>query len=130
MMKAYNPLQNPDPQEWLAIDEAEQQILIQDFHKRYGIKMPNLHVHAAIHAAVENQIAMGDETPAADTLKRLMDEGLDRHDSVHAIGCVLTEHIQEILKMADSDAEDNPNKGYFRKLKSLTAKKWHDEYGD
>ncbi len=46
-----------------------------------------------MHVVVENQIAMGDEIPVRDTLVRLMSEGLDRHDAVHAIATVLTNLI-------------------------------------
>jgi hypothetical protein len=42
---------------------------------------------------VEAQIALGDETPASRIAQRLIGEGLDRHDAIHAIGMVLAEHI-------------------------------------
>ena len=32
---------------------------------------------------MENQAAVGDETPVGRVLKRLQSEGLDRHDAVH-----------------------------------------------
>ena len=43
------------------IEEGEREILVEDYHERAGIELPNAHVHAAIHVVVENQIAMGEE---------------------------------------------------------------------
>jgi hypothetical protein len=37
----------------------------------------------------EDQIALGDEIPARRTLVRLMEEGLDRHEAIHAIDSAL-----------------------------------------
>jgi hypothetical protein len=49
-------------------------------------------VHAAIHVAVENQIAMGVEL-VGETVARLVAEGLDRHEAIHAIGALLAEDV-------------------------------------
>jgi hypothetical protein len=76
------------------------------------------------HATVETQVAMGDETPARRTLERLMAEGLDRHQAVHAIGMVLMEHIYDILRGPDPDLESDPNLTYFAALEKLTANEW------
>jgi hypothetical protein len=60
------------------------------YHKR--AKKPvgeNKRLHATAHVIVENQAAMGDATVVPATLDRLMREGLDRHDAIHAIGSVL-----------------------------------------
>jgi hypothetical protein len=47
-------------------------------------------LHAVMHVIIENQVALGDEVPAQRTLRRLMAEGLDRHQGIHAISSVLT----------------------------------------
>ena len=65
---------------------------------------------------------MGDETPAADTLQRLMGEGLTRHDAIHAIAWVLAAHVFVILKQKHGDAD--PNQRYFERLRALTADAW------
>jgi uncharacterized protein DUF1841 len=97
-MRRYDPLKAPDPEEWLALDEQQRIILAQDYHRRAGIRLPNATLHATMHAVVENQIALGDETPARRVAQRLMDQGLDRHQAIHAIGSVLLEHIYDLLK--------------------------------
>ena len=88
-MRRYDPLIAPTPEEWLALTETERMRLAVDYHRRARVRLPNLRVHAVVHAIVEAQIAMGDETPAQRIAQRLMDEGLDRHEAIHAIGSVL-----------------------------------------
>jgi len=80
-MKKYDPHTAPVPEEWNLLDEAERIELIKRYHKKARVKLPNATLHAGIHTGVENQIAMGDETPVARTIERLLDEGLDRHDT-------------------------------------------------
>ena len=122
-MNRYDPLKGPDPKSWTAMDEAERLLLIERFHKKAGIRLPNRRLHAVIHGIVESQVAMGNATPAAATLRRLMTEGLDRHEAIHAIGSVLAEHMQDLL--AKRVAAD-PNEAYYRCLNELTAEQWKD----
>jgi hypothetical protein len=124
-MNKYNPLKAPDPAEWLAMDEGERIALVQEYHRRAKIRLPNQIVHAAIHAVVETQIA-GQEIPAREALERLMIEGLDRHDAVHAIGSVVAGHMHK--RMAQSGSSSDPNADYCRDLKTLTATKWRQEH--
>jgi len=121
-MQRYDPLKAPDPQEWLALDEQERIALAEDYHRRKRIRLPNLTLHATTHAIVENQIALGDETPVRRTAQRLMDEGLDRHETIHAIGMVLVEFIFNRLKAPESPVD--PNAPYFAELERLTAEDW------
>jgi hypothetical protein len=118
----YDPLEAPDPEEWLELDEQERIDLVRDYHRRAGISLPNETMHATVHAIVEAQIALGDETPAGRVAQRLMGEGLDRHDAIHAIGAVLSEHLYNLLKSMRPDKD--PNAPYFAALERLTAKDW------
>jgi hypothetical protein len=83
--------------------------------------MPNTVLHSAIHNVVENQVAMGDELNVANNLQRLMSEGLDRHNAVHAVGSVLTEHLHTLMT-SENPALDN--REYARQLDELTADDW------
>jgi hypothetical protein len=121
-MQRYDPLEAPDPEEWLALDEQERLDLVQDYHRRARIRLPNAKVHAVLHAIVEAQIALADETPARRTAQRLMADGLDRHEALHAIGLVLAEFMHDLLKAPQSDT--NPNVPYFAALERLTAEDW------
>ena len=123
MMKRYDPLVTPDPGEWQAIDEQERIDLVVDYHRRARIRLPNLKVHAAIHAVIETQIALGEETPVERTVRRLMSEGLDRHDAIHAAGSVLAEFIYDVRNGRVPDDAD-PNEVYYAELERQTAEKW------
>jgi hypothetical protein len=127
----YDPLVAPEPMEWLALDEQERIDLIEDYHRRAGIRVPRATAHAVIHVVVENQIAEGDALPVQRTLQRLMGDGLDRHEAIHAIGSVLAAHMNDLVREARSNAShDNsgsspdPNLRYFAELERLTAEKW------
>ncbi|MBI4026317.1 MAG: DUF1841 family protein [Verrucomicrobia bacterium] len=122
-METYDPLTDPEPTVWQAMDEDERLSLIEEFHKQARIRMPNRRLHATLHTVVENQVAMGDETPVKAALARLMTEGLDRHDAIHAIGCVLAEHLHGMMTSA---RPDDPNAEYFKRVRELTADEWRD----
>ena len=64
---------------------------------------------------------MGEEVPAR-TLRRLMKEGLNRHEAIHAVGSVLVEQIYRTMTGTTSGID--VNKRYARKLESITAEKW------
>ena len=117
-MKRYNPLQSPPPKEWLALDEDERTRLVTDYHRRAGIELPNARLHAGLHMIVENQIALGDETPVRRTLGRLMANGADRHAALHAIAAVLLDRMTSGMenKLSGSDM----TAGYYAELETLT----------
>ena len=124
-MEAYDPLNAPDPDEWQSTDEQERIILVMEHHREAGVKLPQDKLHAIVHVIVENQIAMGDEIPARATLERLIRDGLDRHDAIHAVGNVLVEYMQEL---AGGDAAANSNERYNEELSKLTAAGWLESH--
>jgi hypothetical protein len=121
-MYEYDPVREPNSDAWLATDEQERIALVEDYHRRARIRVPNAKAHAALHAIVENQVAEGDAMPVRRTLLRLMAEGLDRHDAVHAIGSVLAGYLHDLLRQPES--EPDPNPGYYAELEQLTAESW------
>ena len=123
-MEKYDPMIAPDPKEWMELDEQERINLVMNYHIACGEMMENVHAHSIFHTVVENQIAMGDEYPTKATLERLMREGLDRHDSIHAIASVLANHVWKIGK---KKMKGDVNKIYMNALEKLTAQKWIDE---
>jgi hypothetical protein len=127
----YDPLIEPNAAEWLALDEQERIDLVVAYHEFAGIRVPNATAHAIIHAVVENQIAEGDTLPVKRTAQRLMREGLDRHDAIHAIGSVLVGHMNDLMRevrsnvqSAGRDSDADPNTRYFAELEHLTADGW------
>jgi len=89
------------------------------------VQLPNANLHSVTHVVVENQVLLGDETPVAATLDRLLGEGLSRHDAIHAIGTALAPVILDILK---GEVRSDPNLVYYQRLRELTAEGWLAEY--
>ena len=116
----YDPMQDPDAEEWRDADEFERLSAVVEYHRKARIKLPNVRAHAAIHMVVENQLAEGYEC-AVRTLWRLTAAGLNRHEAIHAIGSVVTTHMHALLGGAKQgfDAE-----AYSRDLDGLEAAKW------
>lgn len=101
-------------------------VLVEDYHRRAKIDLPQAQLHAAIHAVVERQLA--EQLPAAvNALQRLLAEGLKRHDAIHAISSVLGEHMRQLM-IGALDAE-NPNASYFSALDQLSVSSWRREFG-
>jgi hypothetical protein len=123
-MKRYDPLKEPPAKEWLSLDEQERIDLAVGYHRRAKVRLPNVRVHAIAHVVVENQIALGDEIPARPTVQRLMSEGLDRHDAIHAVGSVLMESLWQLLAHPEAAPNVDINSAYVAGLKRLTAAKW------
>ena len=119
---SYDPLTAPDPEMWLGLDEDERKILIESYHGDARIEVPNLTMHAALHAVVETQIAMGDALPIRRKMVSLLASGLDRHDAIHAIASVLATHIYDLATGSAPGPE--PNDAYFKAVKRLTARRW------
>jgi hypothetical protein len=123
-MKKYDPLKPPEPEDWQSMGERERLDLVEGFHQRARIRVPNAKVHAVIHAIVENQFALGDELPVKRTVQRLMSEGLDRHDAIHAVGSVLIGHISDLLAASKAEIGADRNPPYYAALDQLTARDW------
>jgi hypothetical protein len=118
----YDPREPPPADVWLALDPDERRMLVETYHHRKKVRLPNAHVHALIHVIVENQLALRVQA-VVDTLARLQQEGLDRHDALHAIGSVLAEHVYEL--MHEHDERTAPTLArYVDQLKQLTAARW------
>ena len=128
-IEKYDPFVEPDPHQWLALGEQERIDLVLDHHRHAGIRLPREQLHAVIHAVVESQIADA-ELPVRGTAERLMAEGLDRHEAIHAIGSVLAGHINELMRQIKRDGtptnrpDRDPNEDYFAELEALTADEW------
>ena len=63
---------------------------------------------------------MGDELPVRSALERLLGEGLDRHDAIHAIASVLVSDMRRMMRQA----KDFSLEKYCKQLNKLNAKAW------
>lgn len=127
MIRRYDPLVPPDATQWLALPEDLRRRLVEAYHRRTRVRLPNHTVPAIAHVVVENQIALGEETPVRRTAERLMREGLDRHDTIHAIGSVLMNFIVDVRQGQSEDAA--PTEAYYAALDGLSAAGWVREFG-
>jgi hypothetical protein len=114
----YDPLAPPDREDWLNTPEAERLRAIESYHRIARSKVTNLGLHAALHGVVENQLA-ADDPAVCGALARLVREGLDRHEAMHAIASVLAKHIFHAMHGADDTPGD-----YTEALGKLTAAAW------
>jgi hypothetical protein len=120
----YDASEAPDPTVWLALDETERIDLAVDYHRRNHLPLGgSAKLHGVVHAIVENQVALGDATVVPATLARLMDEGLNRHDAIHAVGSVLMGIVFDVISKKD-DGGGDLNAKYGRELAELTAASW------
>jgi hypothetical protein len=110
-------LSKPIPAIWLELDETERVDLVIDYHRRIGVQLENLQLHAMAHVVVENQVALRGITPVPETLERLMAEGLDRHEAVHAIGSIFMEIVFSAVHKPDDGRDINSE--YHRELALL-----------
>jgi len=118
----YDPQRNAYPSKWLSLSDLERLDLVEAYHSAKNILLPNSRLHAIMHVIVENQIAQGDRIPVKAPLVRLVIDGLDRHDALHAIGSVLAVQMHEILTA--TNLQPQPNQQYFDALSQLTAASW------
>ena len=128
-MDQYDPQVAPDSKDWLALDEGERILLVQEHHRDTRVPLPKRArtLHASVHVVVENQLALVDE-PVVRALDRLVREGLSRHDAVHAIGSVVAEEIYVLLK--EQDIPDTARTRYYAAIERLTAASWRANSDD
>ena len=121
-MEKYNPLIEPNKEEWLESSEYDRIDMVREFHENNEDDLEDeaLSIHTSIHVIVENQLAMGVEL-IPETIAKLTRQGLGRHEAIHAIGAIISEDIFDIMRGEKS--EFSP-KQYRKKLEKITAKRW------
>ena len=107
----YEANDQPHSATWLELDETERVDAVMDYHRR--------------HVVVENQVALGEATAVPATLNRLMHEGLDRHEAIHAVGSILMSIVFDVLQAPDAGGAR-----YSRELATLTAAGWRSNLND
>ena len=120
----YDAMVAPDAAEWLSTDEGERLQAVLRYHKKAGEAFEGLRVHAIVHLAVETQLLEGHPV-AMRTMSRLLEQGLDRHDALHAIGSALADQIFGALHGQAFNAVQ-----YEERLDALTASSWRNSGKD
>lgn len=121
-LSTYDPEIAPNAESWLALDEQERIDLVERYHSSAKIKLPSVKAHAAFHAIIENQIALG-VASVVRAVPRLMKQGLTRHDAIHAIASVLAEHFYKLGNAKKNEARVTPQE-YDAAVDRLNASDW------
>lgn len=119
----YDPHTAPDPELWLALSEADRVEAVAAHHrdtKHLHQRLPNPSVHAAAHVVAENQLAMEEPPEARVALLRLMNEGLNRHEAIHAVAAAAS---CEMLAVMRERRPFDPER-YRAALQALEAKSY------
>jgi Domain of unknown function (DUF1841) len=123
----YDALKAPDAQDWLDLDEQERIDQVIEYHRRNHLPMgQSAKLHGVAHVVVENQIALGDPPAVREALARLMGEGLDRHDAVHAVGSVVMGIVFDAVHKKGKGGGDI-NAKYADELATLTVESWRSQ---
>jgi hypothetical protein len=123
----YDPDVSPVSAEWLSLDEQERIRLALNYHVAKRAKAGSLKAHAALHVVVENQVATG-FGPTVRAIERLQKEGLSRHDAVHAIASVLTEHLHAAANGTEPQNTQSFQAAINASIEQLSAQAWLRRY--
>jgi hypothetical protein len=105
----------------MATDDGPKRAAIEAHHRTLGVVAPP--IHAELHLVVENQLAAGDPPEARAALDRLVGDGLDRHEAIHAIGSVVATALWNITRTEAPVGRD----AMVRALAELGASDWRTE---
>lgn len=128
-MYRYRPRKPPDPAMWLSLDEQDRIGLVESFHRSERIELPNAKVHAVFHVIVENQVAEAHD-PVVRAMKRLGGEGLDRHECIHAVAWVLSQHFYSAATSKQDAASADVQNQYDSGVERLSAASWRAQAND
>ncbi len=124
---SYNPENAPSPLDWLGASEQERIRAVSTFHTVHRLKSGSAEAHAAIHVIVENQIAMG-FGPTVRAMARLQTQGLSRHDSLHAVGSVVSGHLFEAMRQPGEVDSQTLQSELNAAIEQLDAESWRKEF--
>lgn len=128
MNGGYDPEVAPEPEVWLALDEAERCRRVEAWHRAGGEPLPeDLGVHVVLQTTVENQAAMGMSAVVA-ACERLRAEGLSRHEALHAVCGELMDYLQALSQDELAPAEGLAR--YEAALGRLNAAAWYAQIDD
>lgn len=107
-------------------DPDERGLLIQGEHPEYheavtdpawegAIDGVNPRLHLIFHEIIANQLWADDPPEVWQAARRLREEGMDRHDVLHALAAVMAEHVHFVLA---HEEPSNPD-AYRRALDAL-----------
>jgi hypothetical protein len=124
----YDAERGPEARAWLELSEGERIDEVEAYHERAlppVRRPPSARAHAALHVVVETQLASGSPPEAQQALSRLTRDGMSRHDAIHAIAFVLSEHMRRVVQ----EHESFDLGAYGAELGGLTEATWREKAG-
>jgi hypothetical protein len=119
----YDANHAPELDEWLALAEKERMSRVESYHRAAlppSKLPPSMPRHVGLHVSTENQLAADKPPQVRQALARLMQQGMSRHDAVHAVGSVMMTHLKHAL----DTRTPVDNKAYMQELEQLTLERW------
>jgi hypothetical protein len=102
----------PAPDVWLAMDESERILAVEDAHARTRAAVgSNATAHASIHVVVENRLAEAHAVVVA-AYDRFRAAGIDRHSTIHALASVVTTHLMAVLEQRPGFSQEEADVDY------------------
>ena len=95
--------------------------MAEEHQQAAGVAIEKATLHAVMHTVVENRLAFRDNI-VMRTLDRLMADGLDRQDALHAVGSVLADHRFGII--SDGTEESASTDKHYRALEEPMVASW------
>ncbi|MFH1132841.1 MAG: hypothetical protein V1754_16020 [Pseudomonadota bacterium] len=85
----YLPNEDPDPADWLGMEELERLLLVSEAHN-HGIQgedspVESMLLHSLVHCLAETRLAQGDGALHAQ-LREYQRHGIERHQAIHILG--------------------------------------------
>lgn len=119
----YDPNVDVDAAVWRELEERERLSRVAKYHNatlKRAQMPPSMQRHAAMHVIVETQLVDAAPPEVVAALARLQSEGMSRHNAIHAIGWLATEHMRRAM------AKQRPvdDKAYAADLAALTVRSW------
>ena len=106
-----------DAHAWQALSPDERLEQVEAYHQRLpgGRPPPDPRRHAALHVLVEDQLAAEDPPEVLSALGRLVQDGMTRHEALHAVGFIATQVMQRAVETRSAPDFE----GYAQQLRGL-----------
>ncbi len=125
---SYDPEVQPDGTAWLSMPGDQRLRSVATFHMVHRERNGNQKAHAAMHLAVEDQIARG-FGPTVRAMQRLQSEGLSRHDAIHAVASVLAEQLYSAAHAETRPDSASLQEAINKGIDHLSAETWKSKHG-
>lgn len=119
----YDPDNAPDPTEWRALEVQERIRVVVAYHSTAKKDTKKPKVHALLHVNVENMLLQA-RGPATRAMSRLMEEGLTRHQAIHALATVWLVYPVDSWSGDTSQSPREKQAAFNHAMENLSIDEW------